>query len=226
MFCSDFCQESAHYLYHKYECAINSKINNVQELVHQMRSFFHALFFFDGDIQYLQDFMESRGNVKKTVFDYDMSEWSQRTAQHSMLIFDSFEAPAVSQISFVISSVFEAHPLLAEMWSTHKAFIMSFLIRHSDIQRFIAEDLHKWPSNGGQHMTRHRKNKAVKVMRYQKQVGKGYYLFCPLITRSLTPNVHRHLNEYNKLCLIVSRDIQIGENLTVGLKYVSSLHHQ
>ena len=222
MFCSWGCKIAAENMYHKYECLINTSIEDIQEIVRSMRPFFSSLYLFNDNIQDLQDFLLSRGNVKKTVFDYDMSDTTScENALHLLHIFDSIDAPIEAietDISMVISAIFECHPLLAAMWITHKDFIVSLVNRHNKIMRVAAGDLYQWPPNINQLLTHKPQTNPVDLMINQKLVGTGCFLFSSMLNYSCISNVYRHINEDNKMCLIVSRNIMQGEKLTVSRK--------
>ena len=212
MFCSTNCQDNANEIYHNYECIINNVIPGVKDVVYAMRPFFCALYFFNKNIEELKSFVLSRNNEKKTIFDCDISESSSLNWLH---VFDSIDAPAVTDLSSILPSVFNAHPVLIDMWPTHQDFLLPYLNRHADILRFISRDVYQWPGNAEPLMKYHVQKKAVDLIRLQKIVGKVSCLFSPLLSQSCKPNIYRHNYQSNEMYYIVAHNINVGEKLTI-----------
>lgn len=219
MFCSVNCQNIADNMYHNYECIINAMVSGVQHMSQIMRPFFCALFHYQHNIEDLMTFVLSRNNFKKTIFDYDSSEgMSCENSMHWLHIFDSIDAPSVNDLSAVLPSIFESHPVLACMWISHKDFILPYLNRHADIICFIAKDSYQWPANAVPLLKNNSQKKALDLIRVQKIVGSVTFLFYPLLSQSCKPNVYSHINKDNEMCYIVARNINKGEKLTISKK--------
>lgn len=219
MFCGRVCREKAFVMYHKYECVINEAITGVQDIVRSMRPFFYALYLFDDNIEDLKNFLMSRNNVKKTIFDYDLSDFNSRESQRNLLnCFDSIDAPDVIGVRKRFKYLFRCHPLLTVMWRSHHKFIMKYLKQQADIVRVVYKVLVKWPTNASDLLSERIQDNIDDVCSVQKAVGSGCFMFLSLINHSCIPNVHRHYNENNKMCLIVIRKIKKGEKLTVSLR--------
>ena len=131
-------------------------------------------------------------------------------------VFDSIDAPATTDLSLFLPSVFEGHPLLVDMLTNHQDFLLPYLNHHADIISFIGIDLYQWPGNSEPLMNYHLEKKAVDLLRVQKAVGNVLFLFSSLLSFTCKPNIHRHVYQGSEMYYIVTRNINEGERLTIS----------
>ena len=201
-------------MYHKYECYINSVFKDVAEIVREMRSFFYALYLFEDNIDDLKTFMLSRSDVKKSVFDYNLTGSNSRDNARNLLhCIDSLDVPKYQIDRSVYKLIFLCHPMLYEMWETNELFIMSFISHHVAITRFYAQRIFKWPGNASKIMEQNCSSRDIR-----NRVGGAVYCFSSLIKHSCVPNIARHINSKNGMNLVVVRPINKGQQIFVSYR--------
>jgi SET and MYND domain-containing protein 4 len=198
MFCSPNCRREANKGFHQYECNILNFLNQTGNWRMPLRCFFDALTICCGCIEELERVMQVCENSSPTVFNFDFSNLkSFKNKQYHLLCMLSLTNNVAVNIHD-FSHLFQHHPKLEELWSTHRSFIEKFL------QRMMQVEILNFHGIKGRSLNR---NKP-----YRPCLGDGGYPFCSLINHSCCPNVMRIVVE-NRMVLVVERPIKKGEQL-------------
>lgn len=201
MFCSEKCQCEALASFHNFECLISAHLLKSGIMQMAMRVFFQALNIFDGLIEDIERFLESKVTSSVSYYDFDFSSWSDSNVMdknHLTILYclsksnryDESDSPRI---------LLMRHPILAEIWNNHEAFITKFFQRILQIGDSNFHGISGWSQN-----TLHENS--------PKMIGIGCYPFISLVNHSCAPNVNRIYVE-NKMFLLVERPIKAGEQL-------------
>lgn len=198
MFCSPNCRREANKGFHQYECNILQLLNETGNWRMPLRCFFDALSICGGYIEELERVMQVCENSSPTVFNFDFSNLkSYKNKQyHLMCMLSLTNNVAVNIHDF--SHLFQHHPRLEELWSSHRKFIEKFL------QRMMQVEILNFHGIKGRSLNQNKPYRAC--------LGDGGYAFCSLINHSCCPNVMRIVVE-NRMVLVVERPIKRGEQL-------------
>lgn len=211
MFCSIICRDESFKIYHKYECFINTKIADVENILRKMRSFFVTLYLYNGNINEMKTTFGARGPRVQTVFDYNLGNpKSPNYYRNLMSIFYSCKSSPKCKSVPIIDRIFNCHPDLAVIWKGNETFIVELLCRLVDNLREHGQVMLQWPANTTQIIAKSSEKSNI-VSR--KIIGVGYYPFVGLFNHSCFPNVNRHINQNNQMVLAVCRPIKKGEQL-------------
>ena len=214
MFCSTICRENAFFMYHKHEC-YNQCIERIYpQYSRVMRLFYFALYLFDDKIEDLKAFILSRGEERKTIFDFDMRDLDPIAAGRNLLLCYGSLMPSkyfTGERRFDL--MFQHHPFLKQMWRKEKEFIGTFLEQHYHTTAIFHSDLIKWPVNSKELI-----HKGYNINTVQRKVGEGYYIFSSMFNHSCLPNVQLHCNINNKMHMIICQNVAKGEQLFVSYK--------
>ena len=198
MYCSHSCRREANKGFHQYECGILQLLNETGNWRMPLRCFFDALSICGGYIEELERVVKVCANSSPTVFNFDFSNpKSFKNKQYLMMCMLSLTNNVEVNIHD-FSHLFQHHPKLIELWSTHRLFIEKFL------QRMMQVEILNFHGIKGRALNR---NKP-----YRTCLGDGGYAFCSLINHSCCPNVMRIVVE-NRMVLVVERPIMKGEQI-------------
>lgn len=198
LFCSTTCYEAANKSFHQYECNILHLLNETGNWRMTFRCFFNALSICNGSIDELEQLMAESDSLSPTVFNFDFSNpKNPDNAKNQLLCLMALTRKVtVSLRNF--SDIFQHHPKLIELWSTHKEFINKFLKRLMQIEILNFHGI---------------KGRALDQSNpYRSCVGDGGYAFCSLLNHSCCSNLMRIVVE-NRMVLIVERPIKKGDQL-------------
>lgn len=198
MFCSQECLKAANKSFHQYECRILQPLNETGNWRMTMRCFFDALSICGDSVEQLKELMAKSDKLSPTIFNFDFSNPSNpENAKNQLMCMLSLERRVTVNMKD-FSSIFQQHPKLAEIWSTHGDFINKFLERMMQIEILNFHGIKGRSLN--------------KSKPYRCCLGDGGYTFCSLLNHSCCPNTMRIVVD-NRMVLIVERPIKKGEQL-------------
>lgn len=198
MFCSSECLQLANKSFHQYECNILQVLNKIGNFRMAIRCFFDALSICDGSVEELGKLMSESEDLSPTVFNFNFSnERSPDNARnHLMCMMALARKVVVTMKDF--SRIFQHHPKLTDIWSTHHEFVNKFLRRMMQIEILNFHGI---------------KGRALNRSNpYRSCSGDGGYAFCSLLNHSCCSNLMRIVVE-NRMVVIVERPVKKGEQL-------------
>jgi SET and MYND domain-containing protein 4 len=212
MFCRQSCVESSRKSFHQYECgAIDEMLHSLLSSTMQMalRTFFDALSLFDGSVANLENFMKE--NQKSlTIFDVDYNDRKQKLLVVNSLVFSE----DIHVEDSIFEGIFHGSQNLKALWSTHSAFIKSFLKKQTQVAALNYHKIYTWPlKKDGLFDADVDKFKGK--LAYKRGVvpfGNGSFPFCSLVNHSCAPNAAK-VFENGKFVLVVQRPIDKGEQI-------------
>lgn len=196
MFCSNLCQRTANKGFHHYECQILDLLNETGDWRMVLRSFFDALSICDGSVEEMRRLMDESDELSPSVFNFDFSKPENvETAKNKLKCLIGLERKVDVEMKD-LSNIFLQHQELAEIWSSHSAFVNKFLERMMQIEILNFHEIIGKSLNNC----------------YRSCLGDGAYVFCSLLNHSCCPNTMRIVVE-NRMVLVVERPIKKGEQL-------------
>lgn len=215
MFCSIECYKIALKKFHRLECPVMDQLLRVTNVHLGLRLLFIALSTFGDSIEELQTYLKENENRDLTIFDVDLrsKDCDKELLLALKSLIRSLKGFSLAQHEEIIRS----HPLLQEVWASHKNFIRSFL----HVQCQIA-DLNVHGIFSGS--SRKFENVEDTMANLQQPIGTGSFLFSARVNHSCASNVSR-LFVGGKVVLFVCRPIAKGSQLFDCYKCVLSDVH-
>lgn len=212
MFCSIECRTVANEKFHQFDCGLNGdafeKFFSIAVKA-SLRSFFEALFIFDGSVEELKQFLLSNNDTKDvTVFDVDVRDVEyQKHIFHVMNSLCTNEKKRSTVEKFrqaivctILCDFLRRHSRLNDILSNdeHAKLFMNFMFKHIQIAESNYHELYSLSPQ-----QRHQVN---------EQFGVGSFPFSSLLNHSCAPNVFRlTFDGFNHV--VVSREIKNGEQI-------------
>lgn len=194
MFCSQECMTSAK-RFHQFECKIELNIESESDIFQMNhRMIFEALGLFE-NVEALKDFMETKLQTQKTIFDFNLSTQNDDERDRSFLLAINSSLQRNSMPS-ELNELMERHcVLLMSIMGAreqHKQFLSDFMKRQMEI--LITN--------------------TFGLVENEKEIGSGIFPFASFFNHSCAPNVAR-VTVDGQLIFIVLRRIEKNHQLFV-----------
>lgn len=199
MYCSNQCRTNALADFHNYECPIVDLMHKAGVMQMAMIIFFKALSIFDGSITDLEKSFNANDCSSHSVYDFNFADPdNQANGKHFLISLLCLARNDKDYSNDSPEKLFKVHPLLADVWQSHEAFIRKFTLRILQIGDSNFHGICGWSLR--------------KYDQIPQMIGIGCYPFISLVNHGCAPNVNRIYVE-DKMILLVERPIKKGEQL-------------